>query len=309
MDTERNNTVREVTRWLRVGVLALTTFGPIISSIVARVREQAREQAQTLQELKEHPYSQEVLKRGGELVAQGNKATQSLVEQGNKATQVLAQQGGVLVERGSKTTQALLERGTAVTHDLAERGGKLSQDLTERGSKLSQDLLERGTKVTQEVTKRGRATTQDLTERGNKAAQSLSEQSTTFWLTFGFGLAAAAIATYLLIRNRLQQQSEVQPFQIPLNGHQNGTATNGTSALNHSASTETSPTPAIVLTEQPETSTHPADSKVFGLVNTKRYYPVEMPLDQLRQSKDAKLDIVYFASEEEARLQGFTAAE
>jgi hypothetical protein len=45
------------------------------------------------------------------------------------------------------------------------------------------------------------------------------------------------------------------------------------------------------------------------MVSTKRYYPVEIPFDQLVSREHETSDVIYFTSEEEARAQGFIAAE
>jgi len=45
----------------------------------------------------------------------------------------------------------------------------------------------------------------------------------------------------------------------------------------------------------------PVDATFVGVISTKRYYPVDTSLDVQ--------DLVYFSTEDEAKAQGYTAAE
>lgn len=60
--------------------------------------------------------------------------------------------------------------------------------------------------------------------------------------------------------------------------------------------------------ETPTGAKRPLDATLIGVVSTKCYYPIETPLDQLSASQDGPLDIVYFSNEDEAKEQGFSAA-
>lgn len=293
----------EASRWLRVGILTLATLGPVINTIIENARKRAQklqelQTLQTLQELKEHPYSQEVLKRGGQLIERGNQVSHALVGQGSKLSHAivergsdLAEQGGklsqVIVERGSdlagqggKLSQAIVEHGSDLTRELSERSSKLSQDLAKRGEVITREAARRSEVITREAAKRGRQATQDLAKRTEQVTERMTEgvgeRPWLFWLPFALGLAAAAITTYQLVRRKLLQR-EAEPIQITPDGHLNGT--------------------------------HPADSRVLGLVSNKRYYPAGTSLDQLRATESGTLDVIYFASEDEARAQGFTSAE
>jgi hypothetical protein len=358
MDENNKKTSEQVSRWLRVGILILATLGPVINTILEIARKQAEklQEMKTIQELREHAYGQELLKRSSQvsqalveqsskltqalaersgqipqtlieqsnrltqalaerssqipqaLVEQSNRLTQALrssqvpqtlIEQSNKLTQALAERSSqipqTLVEQSSKLTQALAERSGQVPQALVEQSSKLTQALAERagvlverGSKLSQDLSKRGEAVTREVTKRGRQATQELAQRTEEITERVSERPFVFWLTFGVGLTAAAFFTYQFLRRRFIQHT-VEEGQVAPDGHLNGTITLPTSTKNASSA--------------------PADSRVLGLVSNKRYYPANTPLEQLRTSATGTLDVIYFASEEEAKAQGFTAAE
>ncbi len=51
------------------------------------------------------------------------------------------------------------------------------------------------------------------------------------------------------------------------------------------------------------------DATFLGVVSTKRYYPIETPLTELHTPTDEALDVVYFATADEAQAQGYTIAE
>jgi len=264
----------------------------------------------TLQELKDHPYSQQLRKRGESL-------TEELQD---------------LVERGSQLSQSLLARSTDVTSDLAERGNKASQELIKRSGEARKELRKRGKKLNKQLNKRSERLAKELRKRSDKVAKQLRKrsrqvarrnagQSGLFWTIAGFsvGLTAAGVAAYVLIRQRIQQQQqleEAQSIQVPQNGYANATPTTAPSsqgagftrsATQPEAIIQTQPvqvedaTPAIAVQE----NSAPAAAAFVGIVETRHYYPVASQLDQLSES--SKTDIVYFISEDEAKAEGYTS--
>src|SRR5690348_12617083 len=126
MDRDTKFVSETVGRWVRVAVLTATTLAPIMNSIASLLRQRAeiaRAEAlrrssvaradgqerllaasaslsEALDELKEHPYTRELMRRGSDL-------SDTLTEQSSKLSNVLAEQGSTLRERGGKATQAL----------------------------------------------------------------------------------------------------------------------------------------------------------------------------------------------------------
>ena len=137
------------------------------------------------------------------------------------------------------------------------------------------------------------------------------KRNRNFWalVGFGIGLVAAGITTYLFVRRRVVQQSteESQSSELPQSGSWNGLidASQGHSEgrpageilLLDDIGTVVATLP-VVDVEQIE---RPADAVFVGVASTRFYYPVETSLEEL--------DLIYFASEEEAVAQGFTAAQ
>jgi uncharacterized membrane-anchored protein YhcB (DUF1043 family) len=284
MNTNTRNTLRETGRWLRITVLTLTTIGPIINVVAARIRQRA----QVLSKATEQPE---------------------------------------LVEQGSQTTQALAERSSEIASMLAERSSKAAQTLAERSSKASQELARRSEELAQEVKRRSRQVTQQLAERDG-----------TFWTFLGFsiGLIVASVAAYLLIRRRFQKSID-EHLQALSNEYVNIPSRPMTPTTTRAAPpagqppASVQPQPALTPTESavavaepaptpaestvagtkpaPVQTEHPAYATLIGIVSTKRYYPVETPFDQLADSQEGPLEVVYFTSQDEAKAQGFVAAE
>ncbi len=300
MEREQNNSEGTIGRWLRVGILTTATLAPIVNTMI----ERARERSQALRQLKETPYAQELLKRSNDL-------TGTLTEQGSKLGQVLAERGSDLSERGSKLGQVLVERGAGI----AGQSGKTAQAMLERGSQVSRDLAQRSERVSKEVAQRGQKATKEIVERGSQVTSEFTENPFVFWATFGVGLLAAGITTYLLMQKRLRRRNdEEQLIQLEQSGSQNGfikvQTGSGKAATHDNTETETQAAgPAVAVAEEPVEQEHPAGTRFLGVVGNKRYYPVETPLAQLPRTEDGKLDVVYFTSEDEAKAQGFSAAE
>jgi hypothetical protein len=91
MDTNNKNTLQTTGRWLRVTALTLTTVGPIINVLAARLRERAQALREASGQLdfaeQSNNLSQELVKRGGDL-------TQKVRQRSSKARQQLAERDG-----------------------------------------------------------------------------------------------------------------------------------------------------------------------------------------------------------------------
>jgi hypothetical protein len=293
MSTDNKKVTQEAGRWLRVGMLTLTTLGPIVNVVAARLRERAAAQR-----------------------AQTMKQAQSL--------------RGELAERGGKLSQAVVERGSQLTHDLAERGSKATLLLMERGSEMTRDLAQQGGKVSQQLMKRGSQASREIGKRSRKAARTTTRELTgrrgTRWTLLGFaiGLLVAGAAAYLFMQKRMRRLSleeEDEHIELAHNGHRESagrTAERGHPVDQHELAPVTAaPAPevetaAVAVAAQPaaqEAHATPANAAFLGIVSTRHYYPVETPLDQLIAPGSKPQEIIYFGSEEEAKSQGFSPVE
>jgi hypothetical protein len=331
-----------VQRLLRIGTVTLTVLGPVINPLAAQLAERLErggKQPADLEvvDVEDKPNVKKVVFADGEeeeVVVTKQSAKNVLLER----SEALAQELEDLVERGTKLSQSLIARSSEATHDLAERGSATSQDLLKRskeiqqelgkrGKKLNKNLNKRSQKVAEELSRRSKKVTKELSKRSRQATRQISERSGTFWILSGFvvGLAAAGITAYLLIRQRVQQQQQLdaeQSFPVSQNGYLN----TNTSSAQGKGSTYTNPgpiiqqsvqpslaeenTPAIAVADQenrmPAAQSAPSNAAFIGVVGTHHYYPVSTPLDQLANSETGKNDVVYFTTEEEAQAQGYS---
>jgi len=283
MGNDNKSTVRELARWLRIGTLTLTTLGPAIDVLITRLRE-----------------------RSGKISHEAGKAVSNA-----DLTERLLVVGGALSDLVAEL------KHNPYAQDLRKRGEEIAEELIERGSRLSQNVVERGGEWSQDLAERGEQATRTLSRRGQQMRQELAERSSPQLLVAGFsvGLVAAVVAVYLFMRKRLPQidlDEEEAHIEIPANGHVSGNVI--TARFNQMAEPTTaqdvSPTAEDAATDQATADNQvPFDAILVGVVDTGRYYPIETPLDQLNSFSDKPADIIYFASEEEAKSQGFIPAD
>jgi len=233
MKTDDQNNVQERKRWLRVGLLIFTLIGPIVNTIVERMRQRSQSlqntaqttQAAARQRIEELTQTsrQLAVERAQILQEQANQL-QAQAQQLRKALSENARQSRKVAEQFRKTSSEL-------SSELLKRSELLTEELTERGNKL----VERSSQVTQDLTKRGKKAAQDLAERSEGLLEPVRQRSGKFWTVLGFsiGLIAALVATYVFVRQRLLKPATDPDEQIEL--PQNGYRTQNTTAAEPSA--------------------------------------------------------------------------
>lgn len=314
-----------------VVVVPPDTFEEMVEGRTPRVKPSLSEQ------IGEHPYSRELVRRGEalsaeleDLIARGSTLTRNLYERSEstsqdalKRTEKVAKD---LSKRGEDTRKGLFRRGEKVVKDLSERSEDVRQDLSKRGEQVAKDISERSEEVRKDLSKRTKKARKEFEKRSReasrtiekrrremqrelaKAQQELSERRGLVWIIVGFsvGLALTGIGAYFLVRRRLEQQKADDEMHYQLssnNGHQRVAVGAGREVENtegQSSVVETALTTSSILT----------DSPFVGVTSTKYYYPTSSTaLEGLRTTQGSTLDIIYFASEEEARSRGYTRAE
>jgi hypothetical protein len=288
--------------------------------------------------LLEMPYTQSLVRRGEDLATElrerGNKLSQSVAEHGGKVTHDLIDRSGELtrdlIGRGGQTSQEVLKQSEKAIKELRKQSEKAAKTMRKRSEKAARRLTKQSQQASKELTQRSEKISQDLLRRSQEFTQDLVERSGRAWavLGFGVGLISATAIVYVFIRRRLfgsQEEEADQHILLSHNGYKNlnsetrpATATTPSSELNGNVVQMTEPistTNGVAAPEKRETTTGetvPADATLVGIISTRRYYPVETPLDKLQPQpgvKDSPTDLVYFGSEEEARAQGFSAAD
>jgi hypothetical protein len=334
-------------RLLRIGTLLLTALSPVLNTLASRLADRLERGGKRAGDVKEEvvavkqPLGDALRERGEvlvqeleDLVERGAQLSQSLLARGSEATHDLA-------ERGSATSQDLLRRSEEIRGELGKRGEnlnkqsqklakdlnkrsqKVAKELSQRSEKVTKELSQRSAKVTKELSKRSREATKELSKRSRAATHQVSEHNGTFWVVSGFvvGLAAAGITAYLLIRQRVQQQQQldVEPsFALPQNGYLSTPSfapvyTKPEAVMQKEVPSplaeDTAPAVAVATQENkvPGVQSVPSDAAFIGVVGTQRYYPVSTPLDQLGVLESGKKDVIYFTTEEEAQGKGYSS--
>jgi len=190
------------------------------------------------------------------------------------------------------TNKYLQNRGENLKDGLVERGGQVTQNVVEFSGKTTHDLAERSGEFTQVVAK-----------QGQRLLEPVRGRDKTFWSIVGFsvGLVAAGTITYQLVRRRVAQQEIAQDEQIelPSNNSWNGSGSRPIGEISYVDQGGTSVATLEIV--DVETLEQPADAAFVGVKSTKLYYSIDTELELK--------DVVYFSTEEEAKAQGFTAAQ
>lgn len=245
-----------------------------------------------------------------QLQKQSRKQVKQLQKQSRKQVKLLQKQSKQL----RKTLRREARKGRVAwdvfrvflllkSKDLLKRGGDLTGDLVERGGNVTQNVLDFGGKTTQDLSDRSGEFTQELTKQGQRLLEPVRRRDRTFWSVVGFsvGLLAAGVITYQLIRRRVsQQETELdEHFELPQNNSWNGSVGRPAGEINFIDQGGNSV--ATLEAVDVETVEQPVDAAFVGVKSTKLYYSVETELEPK--------DLVYFATEDEAKAQGFSAAE
>jgi len=299
MNHDNTNTETSGGRWLRVSLLTLTMVAPIVNSIMDYFRKRAEldgastaDQVPSRQRLDELTYA--TRQRAGAQAQQLQNWAQDWSQD--------------LRKRGEDLAEDLAAQSGKISQDLLARGSKVTRDITKRGSRVQRDITKRGRKVTRRLAKRSKKLSQDLTERSNQLLQPNRKRNSTFWTIFGFslGLVIAAVVTYLLIRKRLERQALEAEQQFELSQVRSGERQGEQGKPAGEIIYMDNEGAVIATVEAVDLDTGevvaPADAAFVGVVGTKRYYPIEVTLDD-------GLELVYFVSEDEARAQGYSVAE
>ncbi len=246
-----------------------------------------------------------------ELQMQSRQLRKALRREARRRRKLLARRRGRLMfiplqdreaRRRRKFMIQLRESSQDFGKDLLKRGGEITQNLLGFSGKTTQDMTERSGELTQELTERSGKVTKELARRAQRLLEPVRRQDRTFWtlVGFGVGLVAAGAITYQLVRRMTQQEIEQnEHIELPQSDTWNGSRDKPAGEIRHIDQAGASvATLEIVNVETVEKT---ADATIVGVKSTKLYYPVDADIDQE--------DVVYFATEEEARTQGFRAAE
>lgn len=320
-EQEQNTIWQRNARWMRIAVLTMTTLGPVIKAASEMMQRRAQSQRD------------EAVKRGKKFIAATQEAgedTQAELQRrfedfSATSRQIAADQARHLQEQARQLRSQAQSLRRALRNEARQRAQlqKIVKQVQEKSADWSQELLSRGEdfrgnllaqtgKISQEVRERGSAMTEGLAERGGQLLQPVRQRPRFIVLLagFGVGLAAAASVTYIMIRRRIAAQMPEEDEQIELQSHgQNNTGAPESQSQPAGAIRRVDSEAAPVVATMPKTSVETeVKAPYVGFKSTHHYYTLAA-FKELFPDFDAQAnahDITYFASEDEAKAQGYT---
>lgn len=297
MNTENRVKGVPVKRWLDIALLTYTMAGPFINTLTKRLRQNGQPE-QTRQE--EVPATQpDMRQRLNELTLESQQWVAEQIQQLNEQARQLQVQSRQL----RKATRLMAKQRRMLAAQLRESGIELGKDLLKRSERVTEELVERGGKITQDLLERSGEFTHDLAERGEHLLEPVRKRDRNFWalVGFGVGMVVAGVVTYRLVRQRMVQLETGQDehIELPQSDSWDGKQSRPVGEILHIDQGGISVATLEIV--DVETNERPADAAFVGVMSTKLYYPVDTDLEPE--------DVVYFLSEEDARIQGFTPAE
>ena len=236
MKTDNQNNVQESRRWLRVGLLIFTLLGPIVKTIVGRIRQRSQSLQDTAPK-KLQTAQATARQRFDELV----QASRQLAVERAQLVQEQADQLQIQAQQLSKALSENARQSRKLAAQIRKTGGDLSrglrsspiyrgsEQLTDELSDRSNKLVERSSQVTQDLAKRSKKAANVLAERTDELLEPVRQRSGTFWTVLGFsiGLTAALVATYIFVRQQLLKSATDldEQIELPQNGHRVQTTT------------------------------------------------------------------------------------
>jgi hypothetical protein len=273
-------------------------------------------------------WSQNMLQRGSELTNSGVALASSQLQSGQQT--LLDGSGNLLQDLGQRSSDAaqhisnwrdetnikLRRQGRNLARNVDDLRDEAAYKLRKQGRSIGRDLVDRKDDAARKLRKQGRSVSRDLADRRDDARRKLSNQGQRLversgqylnpirergqraWPFLGFfaGLLLAAGVTFWFVQRGLKRTVSVEEQQIELPHRDNA---NGGRKRPGGEIRYASQGGAAVVTRPGQASTQTAH-KFVGVVSTKQYYPVE-------KQPDVR-DLVFFANEEAARAEGFTAA-
>ena len=297
MNTENRVKGVPVKRWLDMALLTYTLAGPLINTLTKRLRQNG--QPEQIRQEEVQATQPDMRQRLNELTLESQQWVAEQVQQLNEQARQLQVQSRQL----RKATRRMAKQRRKLVAQLRESGIELGKDLLKRSERMTEELVERGGKITQDLLERSGEFTHDLAERGEHLLEPVRKRDRNFWalVGFGVGMVVAGVVTYRLVRQRMVQLETGQDehIELPQSDSWDGTQSRPVGEILHIDQGGISVATLEIV--DVETNERPADAAFVGVMSTKLYYPVDTDLEPE--------DVVYFLSEEDARIQGFTPAK
>ncbi len=219
--TNTQDMLQKGSQWLRVSILTITTLGPIVGTLLERVRRRANQGNQPAAQVGTAVKGkvQEAQQRLEELTLVSRQQAAAQAQQLRKQAQQLQQQA----EQLRKALREEARQRAKLAKQMRKAGRAWGQDVLKRGEQITEDIKERGSQVTQEITKRTGKVARDLSERGSELVQKRGRVLSI--VGFSAGVVAAGVVTFIIVRRFVRQTNEQdEQIELPSNNVANGAA-------------------------------------------------------------------------------------
>src|SRR5579885_2687250 len=217
--TKTQEMMQKGSQWLRVGVLTITTLGPIVGTLLERVRNRANKGSQPAAQVQTAVKGkvQEAQQRLEELTLTSRQQAAAQAQQLSKQAQQLQQQA----EQLRKALREEARQRAKLAKQMRKAGRAWGQYALKRGEYITGDIKDRADSLTQEITKRTGKVAQDLSERGSELVQKRGRMLSI--VGFSAGVVAAGVVTFIIVRRFVGQNNEQdQQIELPSENAANG---------------------------------------------------------------------------------------
>ena len=275
-----------------------------------------------------------------ELTERSEKVSQELAKRSEQVSKEITKRGAKVsrevTKRSQKAAKEMRKRSLKAQRELAKRTEQLTQPNTRPDSpfwavsSFTMGLAAAGVAVYLIIRKRLQQNEQDSQQDHIALNGSLNgtAKSTTSGATYSANqpsLATKSVETstpevttpaLTLAEPVTEEVTADAPIVTESELEDGESATEKLPSISIQAAVKAYPTPEepsgqeeVSTPEEVVKATPITDATFLGVVNTRRYYPIETPLTELHSAGDAALDVVYFSTADEAQAQGYTSAE
>ena len=187
----------------------------------------------------------------------------------------------------------LRKQGRHVIYNLSDRKDAAGRKLRKQSRQVVRNLTGRRDDATQKL----REQSQQLIDRSGQLLEPVRQRGRKVWPIVGFilGFLLAAGITFWLVKRAFNRSAESDEGDIEISSREalNGVGMRPRAEFRYGVRGRTA------VATKPETETE-ALNEFVGVLSTRQYYP-------LSQKPDAQ-DLVFFANEDDAKAEGFSAA-
>jgi gas vesicle protein len=251
---------------------------------------------------------------------QGKRLAQNTADWGDETAHRLRRQSRslfqTLADWGDETLYRLRRQGRNLSRNLFDRKEDAARQLARQKRSLGRSFVDTREDAVRQMRRQGRSLSRNFADRRDDTVRQMRKQRdylserggqliepvrrSKAWSILGFvsGLALAGGLTYWLVKRAVERnlttREEEAGIELDTSEPLNGVAYRPDTEVRAASQGDTLVATRVATSASPTT-------RFVGVVSSKRYYPLGLNPDVQ--------DLVYFDREEDARAEGFSAAE